>query len=125
MTIWAKPRYPTHRMESVSEDYPAIGPGWTEVTDEQLKAAELAAASCGVTLDAVSSPSGLPEEVANRAAGSTGQPEPVVPAEPTKNASTEVWAAYAQARGLSIPDGASRSEIQALVEAADNPNPEA
>lgn len=124
--VWAKPRFPIHIFGARGNDWPEIGPGWTELTPKQFEDANVAATAQDVYLDTLEPFGELPAEVAARTAtDSTGTEVESQPAPPNKNASRDEWAAYADSRGVQYPEGAKRDEIQALVEAASTPNTEA
>lgn len=50
------------------------------------------------------------------------EPEPELAAagRPARNASREVWAAFAGVRGIDVPDGATRDQIIAAVDEAEH-----
>lgn len=129
--LFAKPQYPVHVFSGRQGEWPEIGPEWTELTPEQLAAALAEAPRCAVELKTmeVGSAEELLEQL--QAHGELppdapqADPELVRVAAPSANATTEEWRDYAvRVRGLEVFEGAKRSEIQAIVEAADNKNEE-
>lgn len=125
---FAKPHYPVHVFGGRQGEWPEIGPEWTELTAEQLAAAEPEALRCDVQLKTmeVGSAEELLEQLQEH--GELGRESAeVVPTEvvrvaaPNGNATTEEWRRYAvEVRELEVPEGASRSDIQAIVAAADD-----
>lgn len=126
--LFVRPRYPVHVFEKRPGEWPTIGPEWTELTAEQLQAAEVGAAECSVALDVMEV--GSAQELLDQARGladTTGHApdsavEVVRVAPPSQNATTEEWLHYAvHDRGLEVHEGAKRGEIQAIVAAVDEP----
>jgi hypothetical protein len=124
--LFAKPRYPVHVFGASAGEWPEIGPEWTELSEEQLKAATIGAAQCGVQLKTmeVGSARELLDQLQEHGELPPTAPQPtpevVRVAPPSGNASTEEWRKYAVTdRGLEVHEGASRSDIQAIVAAAD------
>lgn len=124
--LYVKPQYPVHVFGGRQGEWPEIGPEWTEVTKEQLDAASVAAQQCAVQLKVmeVGSARELLEQL--QAHGELPPSAPVVPPEvvrvaaPSANATTEEWLHYATVvRELEVPEGARRSDIQAIVAKAD------
>lgn len=129
--LFAKPQYPVSIFGARPGEWPEIGPEWTELTREQLDAALVGARECAVELKAMEV--GSAEELLAQLQGHGELPPeaPVVPAEvvrvapPSANATTEEWLHYARTvRELEVPDGAKRSDIQAIVAKADEPKNE-
>lgn len=129
--LFAKPHYPVHIFEGRVGEWPTIGPAWTELTAEQLAAAAAEAPRCGVELKVMEV--GSAEELLQQlqAHGELPPDAPQAPPEvvrvapPSGNASVEEWRHYAEVvRELQVPEGAKRSDIQAIVEAADSKNEE-
>lgn len=124
--LFAKPQYPVHIFSGRQGEWPEIGPEWTELTPEQLAAATAGARECAVELQVleVGSAQELLEEVQGQADSTGAEPVMVRVAPPSANASTDEWRAYAESRGLQVFEGAKRSDIQAIVAEADEPQNE-
>lgn len=129
--LFAKPHYPVHVFGGRQGEWPEIGPEWTELTREQLTAAEAEATHAAVQLKVLEV--GSAEELLEglRQHGELPPDAPAVTTEvvrvaaPSANATTEEWLDYAvRVRGLEVHEGAKRSEIQAIVAAADEPKNE-
>ena len=129
--LFVKPRYPVHIFGSRQGEWPEIGPEWTEVTRDQLDLAVVGARECAVELKVleVGSAEELLEQL--REHGELNPEQPAAPPEvvrvapPNQNATTEEWLHYAvTVRGLQVHEGAKRSDIQAIVAAADEPKNE-
>lgn len=130
--LFAKPRYPVHVFGAREGIWPEIGPEWTELTADELKAASAEAPTCGVELKVmeVGSAQELLQQLQSHGElppdAPQVTPETVRVAPPSANATTEEWLHYAvEVRGLEVFEGAKRSEIQAIVAAADEKNEEA
>lgn len=130
--LFAKPHYPVSVFGGRQGEWPEIGPEWTELTREQLDAAEAGAQECSVRLKVLEVGSAeellqqLQEqgEIGPQDANRTAT-EVVRVAPPSQNAKTEEWLHYAVVdRGLEVHEGASRTEIQAIVAKADEPKTE-
>lgn len=129
--LFVKPQYPVHVFESRPGEWPTIGPEWTELTADQLTAATVGARECDVELKVleVGSAEELMEQLREHGElapeAPVAAPEVVRVAPPSANAKTEEWLHYATVdRGLEVHEGASRSEIQAIVAKADEPQTE-
>jgi hypothetical protein len=112
--VLLQPRFPIHIFGAREGGWPEIGPGPTEVTEVEATDAAKAAHELGVELDVIA------VDDVPLAVDTTGEPVPPTPVEPSRNASTEEWRAYAEALGLDVPDDANRTQIQLAIQADQN-----